>query len=149
MNGRALFGDIGRTLVVYVRGQFLIAAILTVIYIAGFAICKVPAWGLIGVLAGALHLIPRIGALFALLIPMLLTFLGGGGVERILGVLAVFVIAQALEGFYLTPRLLGARLHLRPAVVFLAILIGGALFGVVGLLAAVPAIAVAKVFMDH
>jgi hypothetical protein len=53
---------------------------------------------------------------------------------------------QCIEGYYLTPRILGGRLSLHPMAVFLGLLIGGKLFGFLGVLLAVPVIAVSQVF---
>jgi predicted PurR-regulated permease PerM len=64
---------------------------------------------------------------------------------RILGVVGVFVVVQTLEGFVLTPRILGKSVGLSAMTVFVCGLIGGALFGPLGLLLAVPIAAVAAV----
>ena len=68
-------------------------------------------------------------------------------VRRIGGILGVFVVVQSIEGYFLTPRILGRRLSLHPMAVFLGLLIGGKLFGLLGIILAVPTIAIAKVFL--
>jgi predicted PurR-regulated permease PerM len=60
----------------------------------------------------------------------------------VLGALITYVVAQGLEGFYLTPKIMGRRLQLSPWVVFLAILVGGLMFGPVGVILAAPLVAV-------
>jgi len=62
-------------------------------------------------------------------------------------VIGVFVAVQMIEGYFLTPRILGGRVHLHPMAVLLGIVIGGKLFGFLGIMLAVPTIAVAKVFL--
>ena len=59
----------------------------------------------------------------------------------------MFTAVQCVEGYYLTPRILGGRLSLHPMAVFLGLLIGGKLFGFLGVLLAVPVIAVTQVFL--
>jgi predicted PurR-regulated permease PerM len=59
------------------------------------------------------------------------------------------VIIQGIEGFYLTPKLLGRPLGLRPLLVFVALLVGSFFFGPIGFLLAVPALAVAGVFWRY
>ena len=71
----------------------------------------------------------------------------GGGLWKLLGLVGVFVAVQSAEGYFLTPRILGSRLSLHPMAVFLGLLIGGKLFGLLGVILAVPTIAVAKVFV--
>src|SRR5262249_19972871 len=66
---------------------------------------------------------------------------------RILALVGVYVIVQSMEGFVLTPRILGERLELHPFVVIIGILIGGSLFGILGIILATPTIAIARVFL--
>jgi predicted PurR-regulated permease PerM len=140
---RGLALEIGRTLAVYVRAQILITAILTAVFAVGFALLALPFWYLLAPVCGLLNFIPRFGALAALLIGALAGLAAGFSLARMAALVGVFAVAFAVEGFWLTPWLLGRRLNLRPSLVFLALLAGGALFGFVGLLVAVPVLAVA------
>jgi predicted PurR-regulated permease PerM len=140
-----LLAEIGRTVVAYVKGQFRISVILSLIYAVGFAICEVPGWLFVAFLCGFLNLIPFLGGLIGMGIALFLTWLDDGGVYRLSGVLAVWIVAQGLEGFWITPKILGQRLSLKPLAVFFAVLVGGSLFGPVGVLFAAPVLAVAMV----
>ena len=142
-----LFDEVGRILESYVRGQLLIAIIMSALYAVGFAALRVPAWAGIAALSGLLNAIPYVGTALGLVLATGFTIADGGGVWRIAGVVAVFVIVQSIEGYYLTPKILGGRLSLHPMAVFLGLLIGGKLFGLLGVILAVPTIAVAKVFI--
>lgn len=142
-----LFDEVGRILASYVRGQLLIAILMGVMYALGFVALGVPAWAGIAALAGLLNAIPYVGTVSGLVLATGFTLADGGGLWRIAGVVGVFIAVQSVEGYYLTPRILGGRLSLHPMAVFLGLLIGGKLFGVLGILLAVPTIAVAKVFL--
>ena len=142
-----LFDEVGRILESYVRGQLLIAMLMGAMYAAGFVALKVPAWAGIATLAGFLNMIPYVGTILGMVLATGFTLADGGGLWRIAGVLGVFAAVQSIEGYYLTPRILGGRLSLHPMAVFLGLLIGGKLFGFLGIVLAVPAIAVAKVFL--
>ncbi len=144
-----LFKEIGSTLAAYVWGQIVISLILTVVYAIGFALLRVPLWFLLAPLCGMLNLVPRFGAIFAMILALGVGALGGLSLERLAGVLGVLVVAFTLEGYWLTPRILGRRLQLRPLYVFLAVLIGGAMFGFIGLLLAVPVLAIAGVIWRY
>lgn len=139
-----LIREIGRVLAVYIGGQILIAAIVTVLYMIGFALVRVPLWFLVALICGALNLIPRIGSIFALGVAVLAVLLGRPGALHAVETLAVWVAVQSLEGFVITPRILGRPLGLRPLVVFIALLLGSFFFGPLGLFLAVPVLAVAK-----
>ncbi len=141
-----LFDESGRILESYVRGQLLIGLIMAVFYAAGFWFLGVPAWAGIAMISGLLNAIPYVGTILGIILAGGFTIAGGGGVWDVAAVLGVFVAVQTLEGYVLTPRILGGRLNLHPMAVFLGLLIGGKLFGLLGIILAIPAIAIGKVF---
>lgn len=141
-----LFDESGRILESYVRGQLLIGAIMAVFYAAGFWFLGVPAWAGIAMIAGLLNAVPYVGTILGIVLAGGFTIAGGGGAWDVAAVLGVFVAVQTLEGYILTPRILGGRLNLHPMAVFLGLLIGGKLFGLLGVILAIPAIAIGKVF---
>jgi predicted PurR-regulated permease PerM len=132
----------------YVRNQMVIALVMGVLYAIGFAIARVPLALSIGLLSGLLNFIPYLGTLTGLTLSLSFVALDGGGWARILGVVAVFIIVQSVEGYYLTPKLLGGSLDLHPMWVLIGLMIGGSLFGILGIILAVPVIAIAKVALD-
>jgi predicted PurR-regulated permease PerM len=142
-----LFDEVGRILQSYVLGQLMIALIMGMLYALGFAALQVPAWAGLAVLSGFLNVIPYVGTAFGLVLASGFTFAHTGEIWRIFAIIGVFIAVQSVEGYYLTPRILGGRLSLHPMAVFLGLLIGGKLFGLLGVLLAVPSIAVAQVFL--
>ena len=141
-----LFDEAGRILESYVRGQLLIGIIMAVFYAIGFGLLGVPAWAGIAALAGLLNAIPYVGTLLGIILACGFTLADGGGLWNIGAIIGVFIAVQSIEGYILTPRILGGRLNLHPMAVFLGLLIGGKLFGLLGVILAIPAIAIAKVF---
>jgi predicted PurR-regulated permease PerM len=139
---RSLPAEIGHTLAGWFVAQVKIVAILTGVYAIGFAISGVPWWFAVAVLCGLLNFIPIAGAVIALLIVVSVTWLGAQELQPMLGALLTYVAAQGLEGFYLTPKIMGRRLSLSPWVVFLAILAGGFVFGPLGVVFSAPVAAV-------
>jgi predicted PurR-regulated permease PerM len=132
----------------YVRNQLVIALVMGVLYAIGFAIARVPLAISIGLLSGLLNFIPYLGTLTGLTLSLSFVALDGGGVARIVGVVVVFIVVQSVEGYYLTPKLLGGSLDLHPMWVLVGLMIGGSLFGILGIILAVPVIAIAKVALD-
>lgn len=138
----ALVHDLQRVMNAYFRGQLQIAGILTVVYIIGFNIIGLPLATLLGVLAGALGLIPYFGLLsilpvaFSVGIHCMEHHTGFWGM--MVWVVVVYIAAQALEGLVLTPRIQGKNTGLRPVVILLALSIWGSVLGLVGLLLALP-----------
>lgn len=130
----------------FVRGQLLVALILMALYTIGLSLVGTPSSLLLGLLAGAASMVPFMGLVVGFLPSLLLTFLQYHDWQHLVGVVAVFAVVQALEGNLITPKIVGERLGLHPVVVLLAVLVGGELFGFLGILLAVPATAVVKVF---
>jgi putative heme transporter len=138
-----------RVLGLYLRAQLLIALILAVLYAIGFGIARVPLWPVIAIIGGFSTLIPRVGSLIPLLLVVIVNLLGDRNLTHLAIAFGAWVVIQGLEGFLITPRLLSKPLGLKPLPVFLALLAGSFLFGPVGLLIAVPVLAVAGVFWRY
>jgi predicted PurR-regulated permease PerM len=143
------FRESVRVLGLYVKAQVVITCVVTVLYAIGFAIAHMPLWYVVALLAGATTVIPRIGSLIGLAIAAVVAYFGDVSLTGCLIVFATWVLVQAIEGFYLTPKLLGRPLGLRPLLVFFALIAGSLLFGPIGFLLAVPALAVANVFWRY
>ena len=137
--------DAGRTTLSYVQGQMLVAAVMTALYAAGFLAIGLPWWLPIAFVCGVFHLVPILGGVLALMIPLFVVCVTNGGVYQALWVVAIFAVAQGLEGFYLGPKILGRRLALNPFVVFFAVLLGSLTFGVVGALLAPLVVAIGMI----
>ncbi len=142
-----LMGQINNVLSSYVRNQLLIALAMGAMYSVGFMILRVPLGFTIGMLSGLLNFVPYLGTLIGLGLSIFFVALDGAGFGRITGVLIVFTIVQSVEGYYLTPKLLGSRLNLHPMWVLVGLVIGGNLFGLLGIILAVPVIAITKVVL--
>jgi predicted PurR-regulated permease PerM len=142
-----LIGQINVVLSSYVRNQLFIALAMGGMYSVGFLALRVPLGFTLGMLSGLLNFVPYLGTLTGLGLSLLFAALDGAGLWRIVGILAVFAIVQSVEGYYLTPKLLGSRLNLHPMWVLVGLVIGGNLFGLLGIILAVPVIAVAKVVL--
>jgi predicted PurR-regulated permease PerM len=142
-----LFDESGNILETYVRGQLVIGLIMSACYAIGFWFLGLPAWAGIALISGLLNSIPYIGTLIGILLAGAMTLANGGNGWDIAALLGVFVAVQTLEGYVLTPKIIGGRLNLHPMAVFLGLLVGGKLFGLLGVILAIPSIAIGKVFV--
>jgi len=141
----SFFRDIDAVLGQFFRGQFTVMAILAVLYSLGYGLIGVPLALPIGIMAGLLSFIPYVGSLTALLAALVMTALHWEGWTQLLWVFGVHFTIQGLEGFVITPKIMGDTIGLSAIVILLALLIGGELLGFTGVLLAVPAAAVAKI----
>ncbi|MEX0694121.1 MAG: AI-2E family transporter [Rhodospirillales bacterium] len=139
---------IDQTLAGFVRGQASVCLVLAVIYAVGLSLAGLKAGLLIGIAAGMLAIIPFIGAAVSFLIGVGLAIAQfQSDWVSILIVAAVFLIGQTLESYFLTPKLVGGRVGLSPIWVIFAMLAGGSLFGLTGVLIALPVAAVSGVLV--
>jgi predicted PurR-regulated permease PerM len=129
----------------FVRGQLAVCAVLGVIYAVGLSAVGIDLAWAVGLLSGALLVVPYLGTAVGLALGSLLALLKFQDLAHLLAVWGVFAAGQLLESFVLTPRLLGDRVGLHPLVVMVAVVAVGELFGFVGVLLAVPAAAVLRV----
>lgn len=138
-----------KVLGLYVRGQVLLCLILTVLYSATFWAVHVPYGIIIGIVGGCAAIIPRIGGLVPLGLAVLALDLSETSWKRILLVLGLWVLIQAISFFVLMPRLVHRPLGLKEWPVVIALLLGSLLFGPLGLLLAVPVLAIGLVFWRY
>lgn len=132
----------------YLRGQILVILVMATFYSIGLSLVGMDGAIALGVFTGLMIIIPYIGIALGLGIGILSAILQFGFGPELIWVLAIFGIGQALEGFFLTPRLVGERIGLHPVAVLFALIIFGKLFGFFGILLALPASAVSLVLIQ-
>jgi predicted PurR-regulated permease PerM len=141
--------EIDTTLNQFLRGQLTVMAILAVLYGGSYWVLGVRLAVPIGIAAGVLNFVPYVGSAFALVAGLLMALVGGGGWVQIVGVIVAYAVVQTLEGFVITPRIVGDSVGLKEIWVLLAIFVAGEIFGFLGVLLAVPASAVLKIFVSR
>lgn len=132
----------------YVRGQLVVALFVGVATSAGLALIGLPFWLIVGVVAGVTNLVPFVGPFIGGALGVAIALLTGGwGVA--LAVVAVVVVVQQLDSQVVGPLVMRRAVALHPAAVVLALVVAGALYGIGGMLIAVPAVAVTKILAEH
>jgi len=133
----------------FLRGQLLVMLALAVMYSAGLMLIGVDLAILIGFVAGLLSFVPYLGLIVGITLAGLAAYLQLQEWLPVLYVIIVFSVAQSIESMFLTPRLVGERIGLHPVAVIFAVMAGGALFGFIGVLLALPVAAVSMVLLRH
>ncbi len=133
---------VSETLVGFIHGQALVCLILAVYYGIALTIAGIGSALALGVLIGILAIIPILGVTTGFLLAIGIAASQYGTWTAILEVVGIFVFGQLVEANFLTPKLVGDRIHLHPLWVIFALFAGGTLYGFVGILIAVPAAAV-------
>ena len=131
----------------FLSSQVLDAIIVGVITSIAMSIIGVKYSVLLGFMIGLFNLIPYIGAIIAVVIAGIITLLTGG-VQQAIIMLVVVIILQQIDANVINPKIVGDSLEINPLLVILAVTIGGAYFGIIGMFLAVPVIAVLKVVVE-
>lgn len=126
----------------FLRGQLTVSIIVGILTGLGLWAAGVRYAALLGIFTGLCNLIPYIGSLIAAIPVLLLSLLGGAGMF-LRGLLVVLAVQQ-VESIVISPRVMGANLGIHPVFILLGVLAGGALYGFMGFLLALPAVIVIK-----
>jgi predicted PurR-regulated permease PerM len=132
----------------YVRGQLAIALIVGILVWLMLALFHVPYALLIGVWAGIFDVVPYLGALAGAIPGIFLAAVTNGAVDAVL-VTAGFAAIYQIEGSLIAPHIVSRTVRISPLAAIFALLVGGELFGIVGVLVAVPVAGAIRVLIDN
>jgi len=143
-----IMSDVDKMLGKYIRGQIMVAVLLAVVITLALLILDVEYAFLIGILSGAVNIIPYLGVVIGLVPAVLLALIYKGFWWAVL-VTVVLLTIQQLEAQVFTPAIIGDAIGLPALVIILAIIIGGQTLGFVGMLVAIPFVAALKIFVSY
>ena len=131
----------------FISSQFVDAIIVGILATIAMKILGIKYASLLGFMIGIFNMIPYFGAIVAVVIAGLITIITGGFSKAIL-MLIVVIILQQIDANIINPKIIGDSLEISPLLVILAVTIGGAYFGVIGMFLAVPIAAVLKILVN-
>jgi len=143
---RSVLVDVSQTLRSWILGQLTSMFLLGVLAAIGFSVLQVPYALTFGLFTGLVAIVPFFGTLVSTILPAAFV-LGEGGAGKALAVIGWGVIVHLLEGNVISPLIMARQVRLAPVLTIMAILIMGKLLGPIGLLVAVPALAVLDVII--
>jgi len=133
----------------YLRGQFIDAIIVGTMTVFALWVIGVKYFFLIGIFAGLANLIPYFGPLAGALLTLIVSILQTGSLEKVFYVILAFTIIKLLDDAIVQPVVVARSVHMHPLTVLLAVLIGGKLFGILGMLLSVPVVGFIKVVVHE
>ena len=146
---KSLAQELDKTLAGFLRGQSCVCVLLAFYYATALTLIGLDLGAVIGMTTGILSFIPYVGFLIGLVLSLILALIQGSGWSLLLWVLGIFIVGNILEGYILTPNLVGRKVGLHPVWILFSLLAGGAMFGFLGVLVAVPVAAVIGVLVRH
>lgn len=140
-----LVSNINDALIVFFRGQVLVALCDGVLYALGFWLIGLPYALLLGVVASVLTIIPFLGAIVTCGAALLIAFVTFGDWQHPALVLGVFAVVQGIEGWVIQPKIIGDRVGIHPLTIIIALMVGTAVLGgILGAILAIPVTAVLR-----
>src|SRR3990167_6789102 len=131
----------------FFRGQFMVMLTLGIFYSIGLSLIGLQISLVIGLLVGLLSIVPYLGIIIGIITASIAAFVQDGTFVSVISVWVLFLIGQALDGMFITPKLVGDRIGLHPVAVIFSVLAGATLFGFFGVLLALPVASVIMVML--
>ncbi|HZH69564.1 MAG TPA: AI-2E family transporter [Flavobacteriaceae bacterium] len=133
----------------YIFGRFILIVFLTILYSIGLGISGVSNFVLISIIAAVLSVIPWLGNIIGFLIALSFGFLTTGETGVLIGIILTFIFAQLIESFVLQPYVLGDKVNIHPLFVILVVILGNAVWGIIGMALAIPILGIINSAFNH
>lgn len=131
----------------FIASQFLDAVVVGILVTIAMSVMGIKYAPLLGFFIGLFNMIPFVGAIIAVGISAIITLITGG-LSQAIWMLIVTIILQQIDANIINPKIVGKSLKISPILVLLAVTIGGAYFGILGMFLAVPVIAIIKIVIE-
>jgi predicted PurR-regulated permease PerM len=128
----------------YIIGMMKVMAILAVLNTAALYLIGVKHALFFGLFAALLNVIPYLGPFLGAILPVIFAFLTMDGLVYPFLVIICFTVIQLVESNFLTPKIVGSNVNLNALITFLGLLVGGAIWGVIGMILIIPTLAILK-----
>ncbi len=142
-----LLRDIDNVFGKYIRGQIIVGSFIGVFTTIALILIKVKYAFILGIFAGIANIIPYFGPFIGIVPTILFALLDS--TSKALYAAGAFIFIQQIESGFLTPRIIGKSVGIHPVYVIMSLIVGGKLFGVIGLIMAVPVLAAIKLTLRH
>lgn len=133
----------------YISGLLIVTVIISVMNTVGLLLLGIEHAIFFGVLSGILTIIPYVGIFIGALLPAVFALLTKDSAWYAVGVVAMFTFVQFMEGNFITPRVTGSKVSINALAAIIALLIGGKILGIAGMILAVPITGVIRVLLTY
>ncbi|WP_088810580.1 MULTISPECIES: AI-2E family transporter [Listeria] len=151
VNGRAhtrqVFSEANHQISSYIRGQIIVSFCIGILLFIGYLIIGLPYALTLAIIAAFTSIVPYLGPAIAITPALIIATVTSPWL--LLKLIVVWVVVQLLEGKFISPQVMGKSLKVHPITILFVILVSGKLFGVLGVIFAVPGYAVLKVIVTH
>ena len=148
-NTEIIVHDASKVAQQYLTGLASMIVILWIMYGIGFSIIGVKSAVFFAVLCGLLEIVPFVGNITGTSITMLMVVSQGGSTQMVLGVFVTYLIIQFVQSYLLEPLVVGAEVNINPIFTILVLVGGEMLWGIPGMVLAIPILGIIKIVCDH
>jgi putative heme transporter len=141
--------DIERVIQGYISGLFLVTMIVSTLNTIGLVVVGIDHAIFFGILSGVLTVIPYVGIIIGSLFPIIMALITKDSIWYAFGVVIVFTVVQFMEGNFITPRVTGSKVSINALAAIVALLIGGKILGIAGMILSIPCIGVLKIILEY
>ncbi|MBO1513066.1 AI-2E family transporter [Metabacillus bambusae] len=139
--------EINNSISLYIRGQIIVSFCIGFLLFIGFLIIGLEYASLLALIAAFTSIVPYLGPAIAITPALIIAIVTSP--IMLLKLIIVWTVVQLIEGKFISPQIMGRNLHIHPITIIFVILTAGNLFGVIGIILAVPGYAVLKVIITH
>lgn len=133
----------------YLTGLGMMIVGLWIMYGIGFSIVGVKNAIFFAILCGLLEIVPFVGNLTGNALTILMALSQGGGMNMVIGILITYAIVQFFQSYILEPLVVGAEVNINPLFTIIIIVIGEMVWGIAGMVLAIPMLGIVKIICDH
>ena len=133
----------------YLVGLFFEMIIIAVLNVSGLLLLGIDYAVILGITGAILNIIPYIGGIIAIALPMSVAFITKNSITYPILVFIVYIFIQFIDNHYIIPRIVASRVKLNALVSIIVVLIGAAIWGIPGMFLSIPLTAIVKVIFDH
>lgn len=142
---KAVVGKSGTVVQEYLVGTLLLMLFLAIVYSIGLGFSGIDNFILVSIIAAFLTFIPVVGNIIGFSLALVLGYLTTGETSALIGIIITFSVAQMLENYVLQPFIIGDKVDLHPFFVILVVILGGATWGIIGMILAIPIMAIVTI----
>lgn len=133
----------------YLVGLLIQVAIISVMYSTGLLVLGIEYAIVLGIMGAFLNLLPYLGSIIAAIMPMIIAVVTKPSPWFALFVLALYIVTQFIDNNFITPKIVGSKVKLNALASIIAVVIFATLWGIPGMLIAIPLTAIVKLIFDH
>ncbi len=133
----------------YIKGVLLVVLILAVLNSIGLLLLGIKYAIIIGIFSATMNIIPYLGNVVGCAIPTAIALATKDSMWYPMGVVVMYVIIQVIEGNLITPNIVGSQVNVNPFIAVIALFVGGLIWGIAGIILAIPVTAILRVIFSH